>query len=118
MTLSRKLATLIVKKNVSVDAVTETLQTYNLLSLLPSIVKDVKQMGEEGVTKDTILIQSPFEMNDDAIAEVKRIIGNDTAPHTITINKNLLAGFKARFKGKLYDGSAERILKQIVANSH
>lgn len=116
MTLSRKLATLIVQKNVNIDDVADTLRTYNLLSLLPSILKDVKQMGEEGSVHDTVLIESPFELGDAAIARIKRIIGNDIAPHEVTINKNILAGFKARFKGKLYDGSAERIIKQFTNN--
>ena len=45
---------------------------------------------------------------------VKNIIGNTSSPHEVTINKNILAGFKARYKGKLYDGSAERIMRQLI----
>ena len=117
MTLSRKLAQLIVEKNVSVDAVAETLRTYKLLSLLPSVARAVSQLSQDESARDTIRIETPFPMSSETIAHIKRIVGNDIASHSITINTNLLAGFKARFKGKLYDGSAERIAKQLTANS-
>ncbi|MFA5131820.1 MAG: F0F1 ATP synthase subunit delta [Candidatus Paceibacterota bacterium] len=114
MTLSRKIATYIVEKNVSIGVVSETLQEYKLLSLLPSILKAVTQMKSDDGARDTVLIETPFEASEESIAHIKRIVGNDIAPHRVTVNKNLLAGFKARFKGKLYDGSAERVLRQLT----
>lgn len=116
MTLSRKLAHLITEKGATIDDVTESLRTYNLLSLLPSILKDVRHMNRGESMQNTILIETPFEMNDEALARIKRIVGNDLAPHQVTINKELLAGFKARFKGMVYDGSAERVLRQFINN--
>lgn len=117
MTLSRKLAQLIVEKNISADAVVETLREYKLLSLLPSVAKAVSQLGQDESARDTVHIESPFPVSSLGVAHIKRLIGNDLAPHRVTINTKLLAGFKARFKGKLYDGSAERIVKQLTANS-
>jgi F0F1-type ATP synthase delta subunit len=60
------------------------------------------------------MIEAPFALSDDAIRKVKRIVGNDMADHEVTINKKVLSGFKARFRGTLYDGSAERIIKQLT----
>lgn len=114
MTLSRKIAFLIVKKNVSVDDVEKILRTYTLLSLLPSIRNAVIKLTKDEGRENTVHIESPFELNEEAVAKIKRIVGNDLAPHEIAINKNILAGFKARFKGKMYDGSAERILRHII----
>ncbi|MFA6608352.1 MAG: F0F1 ATP synthase subunit delta [Candidatus Paceibacterota bacterium] len=114
MTLSRKIAQTILEKNISIKDLTETLSSYNLLSILPSVLKDIKQISCNNNKNETILIESPFEINKDAIARIKRIIGNDLAPHEVIINKKLLAGFKARFKGRLYDGSAERIIKEFI----
>jgi F0F1-type ATP synthase delta subunit len=116
MTLSRKLATLILEKNISVSDITEMLTKYKLTSLLPTILREVKQMNKGESKKDMILIESPFELGEKAIAHIKKIIGGE-APHEVTINKNLLAGWKARSNGMLYDGSAERIIKQLVVNS-
>ncbi len=114
MTLSRKLATLLLDKKISVSDVTEMLRKYTLLPLLPTIVREVKQMSRGELKKDMILIESPFEIGEKAIAHIKKIIGRD-APHEVTINTNLLAGWKARINGMLYDGSAERIIKQLEA---
>ena len=98
MILSRKLANIMIAKNVSADDMVETLRTYNLLSN----------------KRDTISIQSPFALSDDAIVHIKKIVGDTSSPHEVIIKKNMLAGFKARYKGKLYDGSAERIIRQFT----
>lgn len=113
MTLSRSIANLIVRKGVSVDDVVESLRAYNLLSLLPSIKKEAEQMIHAGRRSDAIAIESPFPLDDRALARIKRIAGNDLADTSVSINKDLLAGFKARYRGVLYDGSAERIIKQL-----
>ncbi len=114
MTLSRKLAHLMVEKNVHIDDVMELLTKYKLTSLLPSILKAVSQLGGDKQAADTLHIESPFPVSQAALAKIKRIVGNDMAPHEVTINTKLLAGFRARFKGKLYDGSAERIINQFT----
>ena len=114
MILSRKLAKLIVERNVPVDDIVTTLRTYNLLGLLPAIRDGVVELATHKGARNKLLIESPFVLSDDAIAHIKHLIGNDTVRHEVTINKNILAGFKARFKGTLYDGSAERIMKQFI----
>jgi F0F1-type ATP synthase delta subunit len=114
MTLSRKLAQLMVEKNIHIDDVMELLGKYKLTSLLPSILKAVAQLGGDKHAADTLHIESPFALSSDAVAKIKRIVGNDMAAHVVTINTKLLAGFRARFKGKLYDGSAERIINQFT----
>lgn len=115
MTLSHKLAKLMVEKNVSIDDMIQTLRKYNLLGLLPSIQSVAKQLLSKTNAGDTIMIESPFDLSPESVLHIKKIVGNNiTSPHEITINKNILAGFKARFKGKLYDGSAERIIRQFI----
>lgn len=114
MILSRKLAELMIEKNLSVDEVTETLRSYNLLGLLPSIEKAVRQISVRKSIGDTLMIESPFEVSDDAVQHIKQIVGRPSVPYEITINKSILAGFKARISGTLYDGSAERIIKQFI----
>ncbi|HCC05849.1 TPA: hypothetical protein DEP94_00570 [Candidatus Nomurabacteria bacterium] len=116
MTLSYKIAKLIVEKDANIDDVVVLLRKYKLLSLITSIKDQVKRLGKDVNQRDTLQIESPFEMSNEAIASIKRIVGNDLAPHTLSINKNLLAGFKARFKEKLYDASAERVIRQLTNN--
>ena len=114
MILSRKIANLITEKNISADDLVGTLKKYNLLPLLPSILKIAKESTSRTKAGDVIAIESPFVLSPSAVSHIKQITGNIKSPHEVTINKNILAGFKARFKGKLYDGSAERIIRQLT----
>lgn len=114
MSLSRKLATLILAGKVTLSQVVELLTKYKMLSLLPSLKQALVQISSTKNTNDSIMIESPFSLSDEAVHKIKRIVGNDLAPHEVIINKKILAGFKARFKGTLYDGSAERIIKQLI----
>jgi F0F1-type ATP synthase delta subunit len=88
-----------------------------MLSLLPSIKIAMLQMSDALEKKESIVIETPFPLSDESVKKIKRIVGNDIAPHEIVINKNILAGFQARFKGILYDGSAQRIIKQLLTTS-
>jgi F0F1-type ATP synthase delta subunit len=114
MTLSRSIAETILKHSLSVKDVVETLETYHLVSLLPNILSHIQQIENKEHARDTLLIESPFPLGEKALARIKRLAENDLAEHEVIINKDLLAGFKARYRGKLYDGSAERIIKEIT----
>lgn len=114
MSLSRTIASHIIKEEFTVSTLVEVLTKYKLVPLLPSIMHEVKKLSLHSMRDDTIMIETPFPLSQDAIQKVKRIVGNDIASHDVTINKSILAGFKARFKGKLYDGSAERIIRQLT----
>lgn len=114
MTLSRKLATLLIEKNLSVDEMVKALQTYNLMGLLPSILSSAKQMASVTQGSTVVKIESPFPLSVEAITHIKKVVGSEESPHQVTITTSLLAGFKARFKGILYDGSAERIIRQLT----
>ena len=113
MNLSQKIAKMIVEGKLTSKACIEVLEKRNLLSLLPTILRLVKHSVHTKTLEDTIRIESPFPLSDKAIAAVKRIVGNDLAPHVTVINKDLLLGFRARCKGKLYDASALRIIEQL-----
>jgi F0F1-type ATP synthase delta subunit len=114
MSLSRKIALKIFSKESSLEDVMNLLKKYKMLSLLPSVKKELIQISIANEKKDIISIQTPFDLSPESVAKIKRIIGNDIAGHEVLINKNLLAGFQARFRGKLYDGSAQGIIKKLL----
>ena len=116
MSLSRKLATHIVEGTASVTSLVELLTKYKMLSLLPSIQKAVKQILVSSQKVDTLMIESPFPLSTPALERILGIVGDPHATTEVTIQKSILAGFKARYKGKLYDGSAERISKQLLGS--
>jgi F0F1-type ATP synthase delta subunit len=114
MILSRTIAHTIVKHNISIDDVAEVLARYKLLALLVPIKHHLEKMGKLESSIDTLRIESPFPVSADALARILKLTGGTASKSEITINKELLAGFKARYQGKLYDGSAERIIKQLI----
>lgn len=114
MPLSRTLALYIMNGKASLDDVIELLAKYKLLTLLPSIKHALIQIST-GVHKESIImIESPFALSSISIEKIKQMTGDSKAPHEVIINKNILAGFKAKFQGIMYDGSAERIIKQLL----
>ena len=113
MTLSRKLAVLIAQKDIQLDILISLLEKYNLLSLLPEIKKSLMHVKRLEEDEKLVHIESPFPLTTASLAHIKKMIRAD-APEKVTINTDLLAGFRATYKGTLYDGSAARIIKQLI----
>ena len=116
MSLSRTIAHVVAKNNLQGEDVIVILEKYKLLSLLPSIVQILKKIEQGNKAKDTIVIETPFPLDAKALESVQKITGTSSSPHEEVINKNLLAGFKAKWRGRLYDASAERMIKQLLTN--
>ena len=114
MPLSRTLALYIINGKASLDDVVELLTKYKLLILLPSIKYALIQISSGAHQESTIMIESPFALSPVSVEKIKQMAGDSKAPHEVIINKNILAGFKAKFQGIMYDGSAERIIKQLL----
>ncbi len=114
MPLSRQLASYLILEKASLEDVVLLLTKYKLLTLLPSIKQALVHMSSGTKKSETIMIESPLTLSDESIIKIKSIIGNLKAPHAVTFNKNVLAGFKATYKGILYDGSGERIIRQLT----
>ncbi len=114
MPLSRKLALYLLEGKATISEVTFLLEKYDLLTLLPSIKQSLIQMSFTVNRDEVIMIETPHNLSEDSIGVIKKIIGNSGAPHVVSVNKKVLAGFKAKFRGMMYDGSAERIIRQIT----
>jgi F0F1-type ATP synthase delta subunit len=114
MPLSRKLAILILEGKASLDDVVVLLEKYDLLTLLPFIKQSLVQLSHGAHKEGTMTIETPYPLSESSLTKIKEIAGDIHAPHDVIINKKILAGFKAKYKGMMYDGSAERIIKQIV----
>jgi F0F1-type ATP synthase delta subunit len=112
--LSRRIAQLLANKNVSVEAVTGYLREHGLLGLLPHIHKHLQELRAREIARNTLVVESPFPLDATALKTISHIIG-ETAEEVKTVeNKDLLAGFVARFKDKEYDRSARTVIKQFI----
>ena len=115
MSLSRTIAQSIVKNNLPLESVVERLKTYKLLPLLTPIMHHLRVLEKQSSREDTLEIESPFPVSDESLAVILKKSGSKKeSKYHITITPSILAGWKARYRGKLYDGSAERIIRQLV----
>lgn len=63
---------------------------------------------------DTLVIQSPFDLEAVQIDQItSKITGKVDARITTLVNKSLLAGFRATYRGKIYDGSARQYITKL-----
>lgn len=115
MTLSHKLARLVVEKNIPVSLLVSSLSSYKRSSLLYPIKRHLESIAKEQSSKETLFVETPFDLSNEALLTIARLTKAEDKEHQITLNKSLLAGFKARYRGKLYDGSAQRIIRKLTA---
>ncbi|MEN9337714.1 MAG: hypothetical protein RIQ41_28 [Candidatus Parcubacteria bacterium] len=116
MTLSRKIAHTVIEQEVGSETLLATLSKYNLESLLPSIVAEMKKLVRMEDGSAALHVESPFPLDERALAHIVSLAEAQGAPIITSHNEELLAGFKARYKGMLYDGSAERIVHALTRN--
>lgn len=113
MSLSLSIAKHLEKSPTSVGTLYEVLSKYKLVALLPEITRILKrkQKIEEG--EEMVQIESPFPLSKESIDSIKTLVDAKSKEHSIKITPELLAGFKAKYRKKMYDASAERIIKQF-----
>jgi F0F1-type ATP synthase delta subunit len=114
MTLSQTIAQTIWKHHSNIDDVVMVLKKYKLLPLLLPVKHHLEKIATMESKTDVVRIESPFPLSQESLASIIERTGSSTAKSEVTINKDLLAGWKARYQGKLYDGSAERIVNQLL----
>ena len=112
--LAKAFSTLLIEDKTTVDHVENALRRFHLLSLLPSILDELKHHQKEITTAETVYIESPFSITDENKDTIKALLQAKEKDHHFTLNKNLLAGFRARYKGTMVDSSMERILNTFI----
>jgi hypothetical protein len=63
---------------------------------------------------ESLIIETPFPLSSQSIDYIRTITRSGDDSHEIRIVEDLLAGFKARHKGILYDASAKKIIKHLT----
>lgn len=62
----------------------------------------------------TLIIQSAFALDESQTDKIsQKVTGDIKAKKVFMINTNLLAGFTATYKGKVYDGSARGYITKL-----
>lgn len=78
----------------------------NLISQLPTIIRYLESYNEKEKDNDTLFIESPFDVSDVILNDIKDFVGvkRSTLIQRI-ITPELIGGFRARYQGVIFDAS-------------
>jgi F0F1-type ATP synthase delta subunit len=111
---AKALAHILIKGNISHELIFSFLEKRKLLTLLPEIVKELQKIQKSEDLAQTLQIQTPFPLNDEAKKSIEDLVGSSHKNTKVIVQKSLLSGFTATYEGKLYDASAQRILRELI----
>lgn len=98
-------------------AVLNYIDTYNLQSLLPKVIRHLEDRKNKDLAWETLDIESGLSINDTIVDSIKmKLKANDAKVVKSGVNGELVGGFKATYKGVIYDASMKNQL-QLLRNA-
>jgi F0F1-type ATP synthase delta subunit len=80
----------------------------------PALIR-LKQLLKQDQQFETLNIEAPFLLAKEQVDKIsQKVTGKQVELKEFKLNENLLAGFTARYKGKLYDGSARQYITKLA----
>ncbi len=102
----------------AVGALTAFLKKSHLLPLMPAVLGLLKKKAEEEGKRDTLVITSATDLQENIVDRISDLAHKDlgTIPGSVhlTVDKSLVGGFVAVYKGKVFDGSVETMLTSLL----
>ena len=106
------------KKKKAVNALTTFLKKSHLLPLMPEVLRFLKKKSEEEGKRDMLMITSATNLHENIVDRISDLAHKDlgTIPGSVslTVDKSLVGGFVAVYKGKVFDGSVETMLTSLL----
>ncbi len=107
-----------IEKGVDIEVVLskteEVLKENRQQMFLPGALECLSVLLKRDQDYSTLVIQSPFLLEESQADQIsKNLTGEPKTRRTLQINQDLLAGFKATYKGKVYDGSARQYITKL-----
>jgi len=89
------------------------IEKRNLKAQLPSVLYHLEKIIELDKEKKGIQIEIAHEIKNDTVKNIKSFLKAEDLPEVIKIKKELIAGFRAKWKGTIYDASIMMGLKKL-----
>ena len=89
------------------------IEKKNLKAQLPSILYHLEKIAELDREKKGIQIETAHEIKNDTAHHIKKFLKADHLPEVVKIKKELIAGFRAKWNGMIYDASLQTGLKKL-----
>ena len=92
------------------------LEKNHLTSLLPNILTNLDRELDSHEKKRTAKIEVSHETSATLIKEIENFIKKDPShKSSVKVESELIGGFKAEYKGRVFDGSVSNYLKELRA---
>lgn len=102
----------------AVPALTALLTRSHLTHLFPAIVALLEKKVVEESKQDTVAITSATTLSENIVDRISDLVHKDVgsipASVSMVVDKNLVGGFVAVYKGKVFDGSVATMLTSLL----
>ena len=102
----------------TVASLTTFLTRSHLTHLLPAISLILKKRAVQESKQDTITITSATNLTENTLDRITDLahkeVGSIPTSVSMTVDKSLVGGFVAVYKGKLFDGSVATMLSSLL----
>ena len=102
----------------TVASLTTFLTRSHLTHLLPAISLILKKKTAQESKRDTIAISSATNLNETVVDRITDLahkeVGSIPTSVSMTVDKSLVGGFVAVYKGKVFDGSVATMLSSLL----
>ncbi len=110
---SKRLAKALIS-SLNSDAFEEFVERNHLGALMPNVVKNLERMSAEIKNENTALILVSHKISDTHVKLIEKLIEKEKShPVKVEVDESLLGGFKAYYRGKVFDGSVKNYLKDL-----
>lgn len=90
------------------------LSDNHLMGLVPNIIANLEREQEKKEKGKTAEIKTSHEIATSIIKDIEKRIGKESGDETkILVDPDLIGGFKAVYKGKVFDASVRNYLKEL-----
>ncbi len=90
------------------------LQKNHLEGLRPKILENLALELRDHERKSSVSLKISHEIKKEAIKKIETLVKKDEKDKTlVSIDPELIGGFRAIYKGVLYDGSVKNYLKEL-----
>lgn len=84
-----------------------------LESQIPSVLYRLDKIIEQDREKRGVQIEVPHDLTDNTKKEIKKFLKAEHLDDYVKLRKDLIAGFRAKWDGKMYDSSLESALRRL-----
>lgn len=103
-----------------------TLNFLNLLALkgrlefLKDVVREFERMFEERKRIVRVIVKTPFKLSEETKGKIEEVIRKKSGRNPVIfedIDESLIGGVKIIVEGKIFDGSARRMIEKLLESS-